>query len=510
MSALYRRVYRLVCTCCRTCTLSHHGRHAVTTSLPALSLVAHDADSHRHPRYYVQGITDTWPTKEVFVLDTHAGTITVSRRMSRRFINGALAGDLGGLVLQLSPPELEYISGHTIGWVTRYVHSANEQVGFQNMQHDEQTVTIIEVDPAATGQLSIDSAVLTNAYSLVDTPEQRLDKFLRPDKPMFPADEFRENFILSRLLMLEQDVRRVIEYQGDDPIDIMRYVHVNGSPNSAIGLGPVDETVSLQALGSRTASNKLRSALSISAKSRLRKLHECGSSLCSVIQNVHSGGHEHISRGPSRFLYGGMNGLYVRTNIPWDSIIVTFVCVTGVIALHWVFSAQWTGVKVNGYLFMLNQTIFLVFAPLIIAWVFHEVRYNAWPLADTMRLRRLCHSDEDVGMHMERLTAVRTIADAGAAQVPMDGANTCAVSNLTNGRFQMLRPLPIDETSAAGLRLRIDTGLRPVWVDFRGMRALRIDRRDDVWHAHGPYLAGNYLEIGYVGPSVIGAPNPPQ
>lgn len=456
------------------------------SSLPALQMFADDTEH----RFYVMGITDTWPQKHVSSITDHV--LTVDARASRRFVDGLITGDLGGSVIQLTEPELELIGNHSIGWVTRYEHRDRDR-------HNPH-ITIIEIDPWATGSLDVDNRTRLHAYSLVNVPEHRLDMYTTQNSVMFDDISFRQNFILSRLLLHEQAVKRIIE--TETTVDVIEFIHVNGSRMVRTGLGAVNEVVFLKALGSITAKNKVRSALSIGAKDRLCQLFTHGSALRDVAMiNMHTtefqaANQQHSIR--SHLVSGGRDGLFIRTKYPWDSffIFAMSLLVCEMLAL-WALRTQGD---------ILSQVVIALVVAVAFGLTFHRVRYNDWSLGDSVRRRRLCRTDDDLQLHMSRLDAIRTMSEAGANGAPMDGLSTIPFSTSTTGKFAVINPLDVGIAEQVGLKLRVDTNLNPVWVDLRGTRAaVRVDRRGrGMWRPQGPYIDENYIDLTVDGPTAVG------
>lgn len=104
------------------------------SSSPALNLGGNEE------RFYVQAVSDSWPNKVVSTVSGNEGEnwIEINAQASRRFVEGVVAGDLGGEIMRIAPAELAFTEGHTIGWISRY-------------EQPLRTVTIIEVHPKAKG-----------------------------------------------------------------------------------------------------------------------------------------------------------------------------------------------------------------------------------------------------------------------------------------------------------------------------------------------------------------------
>lgn len=440
-------------------------------SLPALDLS--DPSDPKHARYYILAVSDTWPAKHVSHVEN--SRIKLSARASRRFIDNDVTGDLAGEEIELSDHECSLLASEqcTIGWVTRY-------------ETGDSSVTLIEVDGRVDRELALNEEARRDAYKLVRVGEQRLDMFSSPGEKMLGQDAFRGNWILSRLLLLDQTVSR-LQYTNEH-IDVRRYVHVAGSGQE--GLGPVDETVFMKSLGSISAKNKVRSALAIGGKARLVQLREKHA----IIRDV---AWSEVPNLTSRLLRSGMDGIYVKTAVPMDSIAVLIATA----AVAWLGGrALITTDGVQG----VGEAVALGVAGTIGASVgYHKLRYKSWALSETVRLRRLCRSDEEMYDHMSGDEAVRTIAEGGAMGAGMDGILTCAFSGDKSGTFSVMQAVQLEAAARAGLKLRMNTSLEAVWVDVRGVRAVRV--HGGMWHAHGPYLQESYLELSVFGPICIGA-----
>lgn len=190
----------------------------------------------------------------------------------------------------------------------------------------------------------------------------------------------------------------------------------------------------------------------------------------------------------------GVDGVYVTTNVPFDSLIMFVATV--------VFAAAGARelISIQGVTSVAETLAIAVALALGTSLTYHNLKYKAWAINETIRLRRMCTSDEEMGLHMSKHEVLHTIADAGAKGAQMDGILTCPFSNSTQGRFSVTAPLDIQEASTVGLKLRLTTSLRPVWVDFRGVRSVR---NKETWQVYGPFLDISYLEITSAGPNQI-------
>lgn len=438
-------------------------------SLPALNLGMDEE------RYYIQAVSDSWPNKNVSVLDHHV--IRVSSTASRRFVDDMVAGDLGGLELPVTDHERSFLQSHSIGWITRY-----ETVN--------RTVTIIEVDPWAPNELNLDPKFRRQAHHMVKVPEESLGLYSLGMK-LHSGEEFANNLILSRLLTIDQ-MRSPIHHQTD-LIDVLQYIHVRGSGMS--DLGPVDEEVLLKSLGSMTAKNKLRSAIAISAKARLTALHNRGASIRSIaVANS-------AKSCKSRMIRCGVDGIYVRTRAPYDSLLV-LVAVAVIVAI----SCR-ALIRTEGVRSVADATSLSVALILGVSITYHSVRYKSWSMGETVRLRRMCISDEEMSLSMSKNEMISTIAEAGSKGAGMDGILTCAYSDSANGKFSVTLPLDLEAGARVGLVLRLSAALKPLWVDLKGVRAVE---NNGMWHAYGPYLEKAYLMLTATGPSEIGGRSRPQ
>ena len=422
-------------------------------------------------RLYIQAVSDTWPAKTVSTIE--GDILTISNHASCHFIDDVVVGDLGGLQLQLSEAEKSYIAEHSVGWVSRYESSSGR------------VVTFIEIDPRAQGELCLDLDARQEAYKLVKIGEQRLDMYNSLNKKMLDEEWFDDNLILSRLLTIDIS-ERFIE-PTTEIIDVRRYVHVSGAGNT--GLGPVDEEVFVKSLGSITAKNKLRSALAVAAKTRLMQLRDRGETIRDIPWNL-------ISTSQSRLIRCGVDGIYVRTNIPFDTMFLISLVVAIVIPF------VRTMIDIDGTSKASDAITLGIVIAFGLSFSFHNLRYKLWPVTEAVRMRRMCRNDEEMGYHMSADEVISTIADAGARGMQMDGILTCPYSDSKLGSFSVTSPLNLESAHRAGLKIRLNTSLEPVWIDYRGVRA--VERRD-VWHAHGPYVEASYLDFTMAGPAAIGS-----
>ncbi len=442
-----------------------NARRPTMIAMPSLPAINLGVDEER---FYVQAVSDSWPSKDVSVLE--GDVIKVSSRASRRFVDGMVAGDMGGLELRVTDHEKSFVENHSIGWITRY-----ESVS--------RVVTIIEIDPWSKGEVLLDEQARRAAHDLVKVKEQRLDAFSLSTK-LHEEASFADNLILSRLLAIDQVMFPI--HARKERIDVREYIHVSGSFRD--GLGPVDEEVFLKSLGSMTAKNKVRSALAIAAKGRLERLQKYGSS----IRNI-TWGEEVKFR--SRMVRCGVDGIYVKTRVPFDSLLV--ICITIVLSVVGCRAL----IKAEGVGSLAEATSLALALTLGVGVTFHNLRYKSWPIGETVRRTRMCVSDEEMAHCMSKHEMICTIAEAGAKGAGMDGILTCPFSDSQDGKFSMTRPLDLKAGSKVGLNLRLSTGLKPVWVDLKGVRDVE---EKDIWHVVGSYVDRNYLEFTSVGPNQIG------
>lgn len=131
-------------------------------SLPSIDLGENEA------RFYVTAVSDTWPEKEVSVVEY--GSICINAKASRRFVNGNITGDLWGTKNSLSERETSFIGDATVGWITRY-------------EVDQQVVTIIEVYPSADSALNINLEFRKESCNLVQVEEQSLEMYTSEEQP---------------------------------------------------------------------------------------------------------------------------------------------------------------------------------------------------------------------------------------------------------------------------------------------------------------------------------------
>ena len=447
---------------------TNNSRRPAMVAMPSLPGINLGVDEER---IYIQAVSDTWPTKTVSTIE--GDVLTVSSHASCHFIDNVVMGDLGGLQLQLSEAEQSYISGHSIGWVSRYESSPGR------------IVTIIEIDPRAQGELHLDLDARQEAYKLVKVGEQRLDMYNSLSKKMLDGEWFNDNLILSRLLAI--DMVEISIEPTTEIIDVRRYVHVNGAGNT--GLGPVDEEVFLKSLGSITAKNKLRSALAVAAKTRLMQLRDRGEMIRDIPWDF-------IAAPQSRLIRCGVDGIYVRTNIPVDTIFLTSLVVAIMISIVRIL------IDIDG---MRNTSDAITLGIVIafgLSFSFHHLRYKSWSVSEAVRLRRMCRYDEEMMYHMSEDEVISTIADAGASGMQMDGILTCPYSDSKLGRFSVTNALKLESGHRVGLKIRLNTALEPVWVDYRGVRA--VERRE-LWHVYGPYVQISFLDFTMAGPAAIGS-----
>lgn len=447
-----------------------NGRTPTMIAMPPFPAINLGIDEER---YYVLGVSDTWPTKIVSSIENDV--LVVSADASRNFKNNEAGSDLGGLRIQLSQQELSYISNHAVGWVSRY-------------ETPSQKVMIIEVDPIVDGELSVDKDSRKRSYVAVRTPEQRLDMYTLTSSLMHEDDAFRDNFLLSRLLVLDH-VRSPIQVT-EERIDVGTYIHVNGSDNH--GLGPVDENVLMKSLGSITAKNKVRSAMSLGAKMRLTALERRGEGLRDIQWTTRVAGDVHTSR----MMRCGTDGVVIQTRAPADTLAI--MCVLCAVSIQFIRSTSDT----FGKRMAVQMGPWAIVGIVGIAWAYHNLRYMGWSLEETVRLRRTCCTDEQLRLHMTEQESLSTIASAGAAGMPMDGLMSCPFSNSNTGTFSVGEPVSLEAASRAGLAMRITTSLKPVWVDGRGVRNVEICNGN--WQCVGPYLDVSYLNLTMHGPDCIG------
>lgn len=440
-------------------------------SLPALNLGVSEE------RFYVQSVSDSWPSKSVSHLSQDLTSIIVNPTASRRFVDGMVAGDLGGERIHISDHERSFIGNHSIGWISRY-------------EQPLRTVTIIEVDPLAKAELCVDIASRRQAHDMVKVAVQSLDMYTISMK-MHEDPSFAENFVLSRLLTIDQ-LNDPIDLRDDD-IEVSQFIHVHGSASPQL-LGAVDEEAFLRSLGSLTAKNKVRSALAISAKARLVALRERGSKVLEVsTENV---ARRVKNKSSSRMIRCGADGIYVWTRVPYDTVLV--LCTTVGLTV-WACQSL---VMAEGESSIGEASSFGLALIIGICVTYHNIRYNSWPIGQTVRLKRMCHTDEEMQLCMSSEEVIETIAEAGAKGAGMDGILTCAYSKSTDGKFSVTKPLALTDAARAGLKLRLSTELKPLWIDRRGVRV--VTEEGDMWHASGDYVNRNYLEFTSAGPSLIG------
>lgn len=442
-----------------------NARRPTMIAMPSLPSINLGVDEER---FYVQSVSDSWPTKEVSILE--GGVLKINPRASRRFIDDMVAGDLGGIELQVTEHEQSFVQNKTVGWITRYETVSRK-------------VTIIEIDPRARGELLVDAKSRHAAHELVTVKEQQLNAFSLNMK-LFEDDLFANNLVLSRLLSINQTIAPV--YETIEEIDVCEYVHVRGSSHD--GLGPLDEEVFLKSLGSMTAKNKIRSALAISTKARLGALNDRGMSIRNVYWNEEP-------RLESRMIRCGVDGIYVKARVPFDSVFVLLLAL--------VLSALGARALINEEgLQSLDETTSLALAlTLGGGLMYHNLRYKSWPIGETVRLKRMCATDEEMSLVMSRHEVISTIAEAGSKGAGMDGILTCAYSDSRDGKFSVTRPLDLESGNKVGLKLRVSTTLNPLWVDLKGVREIV---NNGIWHAYGPYLDRSYLELTVIGPDNIG------
>lgn len=339
-------------------------------------------------------------------------------------------------------------------------------------------------------------------HELTHVEVQTLDKYTINTK-MHEDPSFAENFILSRLLTIDQ-ISSPIQLR-DDAVDVAEFVHVCGADDGRDKvLGPVDEEALLKSLGSVSAKNKLRSALAIGAKARQVALKQHGKRIRKLNYDLQMGDVHTVIVGQSRMVRCSMDGIYVRTRVPLDSIVVLYVTAgLTVWACHALVTLEGAG--------SLGEAASLGLALILgISVTYNNLRYNSWSIGQTVRLRRMCVSDEDMRKCMSRADSIRTIAHAGANGTGMDDILTCAYSNATNGSFSVTEPLSLTDAANAGLFLRLSTQLTPLWIDMRGVRAVDITERSYMWHATGEYLDKTYLQLTCSGPDHIGSGNLPM
>eukprot|EP00178_Gracilaria_changii_P015128 TRINITY_DN423_c1_g3_i1.p2 TRINITY_DN423_c1_g3~~TRINITY_DN423_c1_g3_i1.p2 ORF type:complete len:376 (-),score=37.18 TRINITY_DN423_c1_g3_i1:4810-5937(-) len=221
-AAVHRAIRNLIPSLCQDITQPwydfaiRNGRVPTMVAMPSLpALDLSDPQISPHPRSYIHAVSDTWPDKRV---STICGTfLQVSPHASCRFVNEQIAGDLSHPEIPLSEHERHILSddSSSVGWVTRYEQS------------DSTIVTLIEVDPVSTNELVVNEQARRSAYDLLRISEQRLDMFTSPQRTMLDRNTFRENWILSRLLSLDQSISP-LELTALD-IDVTDYIHVSGS-----------------------------------------------------------------------------------------------------------------------------------------------------------------------------------------------------------------------------------------------------------------------------------------
>lgn len=122
---------------------------------------------------------------------------------------------------------------------------------------------------------------------------------------------------------------------------------------------------------------------------------------------------------------------------------------------------------------------------------FHNLRYKALPVSETVPLRRMCSSDEEMSNCMTRHEMISTIAEAGAKLEVMDVILTALFTYNSLGKFSITQPLNIEGAAKVGLILRIGSDLAFIWIDLEGVRALK--EESDRWFVIGKYK--NYLNL---------------
>lgn len=432
------------------------------SSLPAVNL------GEKEERYFVQSISDSWPSKQVS--EVLGNTLKFHPKASRRFVDDMVAGDLGDVEITLSDAEISFINTHSIGWASQY-------------QSALRSVLIIEIDPWALGEIKVDEVSRRAAYKAVKVREQRLDQFSLKMR-MHEDQSFQDNLVLERLLAIDQILWPIQE--TTDSIDIGKYLYVSGSGNE--GLGPVDEEVLLKSMGSMTAKNKLRSALSISAKCRLNAYKERGHIIRDLPLN------EKVTL-KTMMIRCGVDGIYVKTKIPIDSALVLISSVG-----FSVFGAR--AILTADGVTSLGEVLSMAFALTIgLGFTFHNIRYKSWSIGETVRCRRMCATDEEMSLSMSKHEMISTIALAGSQGAGMDGIMTSPYSNNNTGKFSVTKPLHLEAASKVGLKLRLSTNLQPLWVDLKGIR--RVEQRE-IWYVQGEYLEKSYLDLTSAGPDTIG------
>lgn len=252
-------------------------------SLPAVNL------GENEERFYALAVSDSWPKKHVSkIVDKK---LVLSSQSSRRFVDGLVAGDLGGIELDLSEHELSFIGNHSVGWITRYESTLR-------------MVDIIEIDPWAVDHTNIDLASRRKAHEVAQVQEQRLVMF-SVHKKLHWEPQFENNLALFRLLAI--DLNRAVMRMSRKCLYTTEYLHVNGMNRG--GMGSVDEEVLLKSLGSITAKNKERSALAIAAKARFMSLRAYGLTIRNIVL-------EPEFQVTSKLVRCGVDGIYIHPRVP--------------------------------------------------------------------------------------------------------------------------------------------------------------------------------------------------